>query len=233
MLTGLLYCGSCGNRLCYSHNTTHRKLADGTERVYDRNLYRCYRRISSPTTCEGSSGYEMDPINEAVEIAVQDFLKRISVIPREDLIALAGIREIRTAETTYKKAMKDFEEAQRQISALEDEAMKALTGENQLDLSIVNTMIMKQKARLDAAATAMEESKARLEAEKNQKRSNEIQVDEMLTWATRFQDVSYEAKHMVIAELVDRIEVKKDYEITIHWRMTAEQFLGKKTEESA
>jgi len=110
--------------------------------------------------------------------------------------------------------------------------MKALTGENQLDLSIVNSMIMKQKARLDAAANAMEESKARLEAEKNQKRSNEIQVDEMLTWATRFEDASYEAKHMVIAQLVDRIEVKKDYEITIYWRMTAEQFLGKKNEAS-
>ena len=64
-------------------------------------------------------------------------------------------------------------------------------------------------------------------------RNNEIQVDEILTWASRFEDASYEAKHMVIAELVDRIEVKKDYEITIYWRMTADQFLGKKTEASA
>ena len=30
-----------------------------------------------------------------------------------------------------------------------------------------------------------------------------------------------------------RVEVKKDYEITIYWRMTADQFLGKKTEASA
>ena len=124
MLTGLLYCGCCGNRLCYSHNTTHRKLADGTEKVYNRNLYRCYRRISSPTTCDGPSGYEMGPINEAVEIAVMNFLKRISVIPREDLIALAGILEVRTAEVTYKQSVKDFEETQRQINALEEEAMK-------------------------------------------------------------------------------------------------------------
>ena len=159
MLNGLLYCGCCGNRLCYSHNTTHRKLADGTEKVYNRNLYRCYRRISSPTTCDGPSGYEMGPINEAVEIAVMNFLKRISVIPREDLIALAGILEVRTAEVTYKQSVKDFEETQRQINALEEGAMKALTGENKLDLGIVNNMIMKQKARLDAAAKAMEESK--------------------------------------------------------------------------
>ena len=85
LLTGLIFCGYCGNRLCYSHNKTHRKLANGTEKVYDRHLYRCYRRISSPTSCEGPSAYEMDPINEAVEVAVRDYLNRISIIPREDL----------------------------------------------------------------------------------------------------------------------------------------------------
>ena len=52
LLTGLIFCGYCGNRLCYSHNKTHRKLADGTEKVYDRHLYRCYRRFSSPTSSE-------------------------------------------------------------------------------------------------------------------------------------------------------------------------------------
>ena len=42
-------------------------------------------------------------------------------------------------------------------------------------------------------------------------------------------------KHLVIAQLVDRIEIRKNdgYDITIHWRMTAEQFLGRKKEESA
>ncbi|MBR0267782.1 MAG: hypothetical protein IJQ71_10195 [Clostridia bacterium] len=57
----------------------------------------------------------------------------------------------------------------------------------------------------------------------------------ILSWANRFDDASYEAKHLVIAQLVDRIEIRKNdgYDITIHWRMTAEQFLERKTEESA
>ena len=57
----------------------------------------------------------------------------------------------------------------------------------------------------------------------------------MLTWATRFDEANYEAKHLVIAQLVDRIGIRKnvDYEISIHFRMTAEQFLGRKTEASA
>ncbi len=74
-----------------------------------------------------------------------------------------------------------------------------------------------------------------MEIEKHNKRANEVQVDEMLTWATRFDDASYEAKHLVIAQLVDRIEIRKTdgYDIEIHWRMTAEQFLGRKTEAGA
>jgi hypothetical protein len=39
----------------------------------------------------------------------------------------------------------------------------------------------------------------------------------------------------VFLQLVDRIEIRKNdgYDITIHWRTTAEQFLGRKKEESA
>ena len=235
LLTRLIFCGYCGNRLCYSHNKTHRKLASGTERVYERQLYRCYRRISSPTSCEGPSGYEMEPVNEAVEVAVRDFLNRISVIPREDLITMAGTWETKIAEAAYKRAVSEFNDAQRQVDALEAEALRALTGENQLDLGVVNSMLLKQKARLDAAAKAKEETKVQLEIEKNSKMINEVRVDEMLTWATRFDEASYEAKHLVIAQLVDRNEIRKstEYEISIHFRMTAEQFLGRKTEASA
>lgn len=49
----------------------------------------------------------------------------------------------------YKQAQKDFENAQKQVTALEEEAVKALTGESQLDLSIVNQMLLKHRAKLE------------------------------------------------------------------------------------
>ena len=58
-------------------------------------------------------------------------------------------------------------------------------------------------------------------------------VDELLSWAGRFDEASYEAKHLVISQLVDRIEVKSNYEVSIHFRITAEQFLGKPVAASA
>ena len=88
---------------------------------------------------------------------------------------------MKVAEVNYKLAVSEFNDAQRQVDALEAEALKALTGENQLDLSVVNSMLMKQKARLDAATKKKEEAKVLLEMEKNNKKANEVQVDEILS----------------------------------------------------
>ncbi len=54
-LTGLLSCGDGGSRLCYNHITTRRKLADGTRRVYERDLSRCFRKISLRQSCSGGA----------------------------------------------------------------------------------------------------------------------------------------------------------------------------------
>ena len=227
LLTGLLFCGECGSRLCYSHNTTRRKLADGTLRVYDRDLYRCYRKLSSRKTCGGPSGYEMDPLNEAVENEVRQFFTNLGTVPAEKLVERACSRNTEVLRVAYRQAVTEFEKTQKQVSALEAEAVKALTGESQLDLSVVNSMLLKHRAKLDEDSAAVEEAKAKLEAEEKNRKATEAQVDQLLTWAERYDEATYEAKHLIIAALVDRVEVNKNYDIKIHFKISAEQFLGK------
>ena len=55
-------------------------------------------------------------------------------------------------KVTLKQTEKEYENAQKQVTVLEEEAVKALTGESALDLSIINTMIIKHRAKRDAAA---------------------------------------------------------------------------------
>ena len=227
LLTGLLFCGECGSRLCYSHNRTTRKLADGTIRVYDRDLYRCYRKLSSRKTCSGPSGYEMEPLNEAVESEVRQFFRNLGKIPADQLVERACSRNAEMLQVAYRQAVSEFEKTQKQVSALESEAVKALTGESQLDLSVVNSMLLKHRAKLDEDSSAVEEAKTKLEAEEKNRKATEAQVEQLMTWAEKYDASSYEAKHLIIAALVDRVEVNKNYDIKIHFKISAEQFLGK------
>ena len=68
--------------------------------VYDYEVYRCYRKISSRKTCSGQTAYKTNVLNEAVETQVKLFLSRIQSIPQERLMQLASARN----EETYKIA---------------------------------------------------------------------------------------------------------------------------------
>ena len=41
LLSGIIYCGHCGCRLCFNHHHEERKLAGGGTSVYDYETYRC------------------------------------------------------------------------------------------------------------------------------------------------------------------------------------------------
>ncbi len=80
LLSGLLYCADCGTRLYFSHNTTTKKMADGTKRKYERDMYRCYRKLSSRKTCGGPSAYNAERLNDAVDTEIRKHLARLGSI---------------------------------------------------------------------------------------------------------------------------------------------------------
>lgn len=226
LLTGIIYCGHCGCRLCYNHQHEERKLANGGTSVYDYETYRCYRKISSRRTCDGQSAYKATVLNEAVEQQVRFFLSKIESVPRERLMEIASARNEETYKLALKQAQKDFENAQKQVTALEEEAVKALTGESQLDLSIVNSMLIKHRAKLEAADAAMKEAQSRMEAEKENAKGTRAQIDELLSWAECFDKADMGTKHLIVARLVERIEVNTGYKVFIKFRISLKQFLG-------
>ena len=77
LLTGIVYCGSCGGQLAYHHIRTTRTLADGTKRVYERDVYRCYRRVSNHNGCKGQVTYNLEKIDEAVLTVARGYFKSI------------------------------------------------------------------------------------------------------------------------------------------------------------
>lgn len=110
---------------------------------------------------------------------------------------------------------------------MEDQAIKALTGENQLDLGIVNSMLVKHKAKMETALVAMEDAESQINAAERNTRATKSEIDEIRNWAEHYDEISVEAKHMVISRLVDRIEVGKGYTVNIRMKVAMEQLIEK------
>ena len=129
-------------------------------------------------------------------------------------------------EVAFKQAQKDFENTQKQVTALEEEAVKALTRESQLDLSIVNQMLLKHRAKLEASQTAMEEAQTLMQAEQENAKATKAQVDELLSWAQCFDKADIGTKHLIVSRLIERVDVSTGYKVHIKFKISLEQFLG-------
>ena len=226
LLTGLLYCADCGSRLTFNHNEIVRPLADGTARRYERDMYRCYRKINSRKSCSGQSTYCADRIEKPILEAVYSFFANIRSQPRSDLLKAACKSKCAVYRQAYRQAEADFKKAHTEMAALEEEAMKALTGEARLDIALINSMLPKYKAKLDAAQAQMEESQRKMAEEEAFTMNAAQEYDRMISWADTFESASIETKHMILASLIERVEVGQGYRINILFRISATQYLG-------
>ena len=227
LLSGFIYCAHCGSRLAYYPNVTRRKLADGTLREYERHVYRCYRRTNAKETCDGANVYKMEPVVDAVLDAVRQFFSRVKALPSEELLDSVCEHNTSVYQVAYKRAEADYQEAHRQICALEEQIVKALTGENSIDVSIINSMMPKYRSKFETAKTDMEDAREKLEMENETNRTAVRQVKELREWAAAFDKANKETRHMILARLIDRVEVGTGYRITIKFKITFEQFMGK------
>ena len=159
-------------------------------------------------------------LNEAIETRVRLFLSQLQAVPKERLVELASARNEETNKVAYKQAQKDFENAQKQVATLEEEAVKALTGESQLDLSIVNQMLQKHRAKLEASQKAMEEAQTRMQEERENAKATKAQVDELLSWAECFDKADIGTKHMIVSRLIERVDVITGYKVHIKFKIS-------------
>ena len=88
-------------------------------------------------------------------------------------------------------------------------------------------MLVKHRAKMEEALNAMEEAENRVNAEDRNARCTKAEISEIRNWVDQYDEIDVEAKHMVIARLVDRIEVGKDYTVHIQLKVALEQLITK------
>ena len=107
---------------------------------------------------------------------------------------------MRRKESTHTKALKDAEVAidcaSKSVAALEGEALKTLTAEGCLDLSIINQLMPKQKATLEQAQEEYQRILLANQAKEERLSAKHLEIQKTLEWSELFGQASREAKQM-------------------------------------
>ncbi len=225
LLSGNIFCAHCGCRLATSRykETYHRK--DGTSTYVEYGRYVCYHRSRGLNDCDGATTYKADKIDKAVIELMRDIFSRISGCPEEEKIKSAYDKMMAANHSMQRTLEQELQKSRKQLEVLRTEIGKVLAGESiftQEDLTI-----SLQKLKTDMAD--YEEKLKQLKDEDLQKKEVANSVipayQQFKTWASEFDDSSFETKKMIASQLIKRVEVSKGYRLNIELNITYQQFL--------
>ena len=219
LLSGLLYCAHCGKKLVGGYCTKQR--ANG---AYHRPIYRCYNGAVKAKQCDGQSVYSAMKIEGAVlEVIRQyfcNFQRSVDTVWKEQ-----ARRQLRSKQgAALREAQASLEKLQRQQVSLRQEVLKSLAGESAFDTDLLKEMLDENKEAIAKAEATIAECTEDKEAEDARLAYLSEQYRNISDWAAEFDLATNDEKKMILARIIQKITVDKDYPITITLYVSLEDF---------
>ena len=220
LLSGLLYCAHCDKRLVGGYNT--KQLKSG---AYHRPIYRCYNGAVKAKQCDGQSVYSAAKIEEAVLEVVRQyfsgFQESVDSVWQEQM--RKHLRNKHNA--AIRSAQASLEKLRRRQEMLRGEVLKSLEGESSFEPDLLKELLSENKAEIAAA----EETIAYCTEEKQMEDARLAYLSEQYKhisdWAAEFDQCTNDEKKMILARIIERITIDKDYHITITFFVSYEDFM--------
>lgn len=225
LLAGLVYCAHCGAKMSGFMHHDRYKLRDGTVKESLKPKYNCYQRAQKLRDCDGQALYLADRVDGIVLEVVRELFSSIRCAPRDKLLEQKIRQEYqdkRKQKAALEKRLQDCEHA---LERYEAEVLRCLDGESGFSQEMLARLIAKAEAELRAAR--QEYAKVLQEAEDDRELAQKIKecYRQFCGWAEEFELAPLARKRMILSELLEKVEVGKGYQVTVHVKLTYKQFL--------
>ena len=215
LLTGLVYCGHCGNRLSLTSSGRTHTYADGHTVKEVRPRYSCFYKIRHPGDCDGQSGYGVSKLDSIVEEVVRQIFAQFREVSRKKLLESVKTNDAARIQKKIQKIQKDLEAKQKELDDLKAETILVIRGVSALDKELLGTLVAEAREALETLEKQLVQAQEEYEeATKTAKRSNYI-CNELFTWADVYDTANHDERRAILQQFIKEIRVRKDYEISI------------------
>ena len=215
LLVRNIYCGHCGGRLTLTTSGRKRARKDGTVIRETRARYQCHYNIRHPGECDGQSGYGVEKLDKLVDQIIRIQLGRIRSAPSQELIARQQTKGVDLAKSKLNLLNEQYRQKQQEYQDLRAETIKVIQGTSRLNVDLLNSLVAEASEQIKQLSWQIQTATAELE-ETVQSASQVLrEYDQLMGWAEMYDNCTFEAKKMIVAQFVKEVHVRRDYEIDI------------------
>ena len=215
LLSGNAYCGHCGAKLTLTSSRKWRKLSDGTLDDTLRVRYTCYGKLRKQTGCTGQTGYTVHILDEIIDKSVRQIFSKMRGIPKEQIITRRYEREVVERKNYLQTIQVERDKAQKDLISLKAEILACIKGESVLPKETLAEMITAQEEKLRELDVLYESSYAETEKTAELMDSVSKLYEELISFSDLYDSASFEAKKMIVNQLIRRVEVYRGYQLNI------------------
>ena len=224
MLSGNVFCAHCGGRLTTIRYRDRYTRKDGSEYSVDQIKYSCYHKSRKLCQCDGQTTYQAKRVDESICRIMRRIFSCMEGAPEEEKLQASFKRQIAGNRATQKKLELELAKNREQLTKLQLEIGRTLTGDSIYSPEDLSQAIQTIRGRIADS----EEKLAGLKDEEAQKKQGIEMItpayNQFKSWAEEFDTATLEQKKMIACHLFKRIEIGRDYKITVELNMTYQQF---------
>ncbi len=225
MLNSLLYCAHCGKKLVGGYATKYRSCY-----VNHRPIYRCYNGNLNPHACDGPRTYSAAKVEAAVLESVNCYFDTLTETAADAWKEKARQQMRNGAKNKVKKAETALARLQKEQEGLKKELLRVITGESSFDRNLLQSMLEENQKAMDREEETIRDTKSAADREVKRIAFLENHLKEIEDWRSRFDFMTVNEQRAVLTQLIDRIEISRDYHMRIVYTVSLEDFFGTETD---
>ncbi len=212
--TGVLRCGDARSELMPDLQIVPQEQFENAQRIRNERSVRSTAEAENRLP-SGQTGYTVHILDEIIDKAVRQIFSKMRGIPKEQIVTKRYEKETTERKNHLQDLQTQRDKAEKDLLSLKAEILACIKGESVLPRETLAEMITEQEEKLKELEDLCESASEELERTAELMDKVSRLYDELISYADLYDSANFEAKKMVVNQLIRRVDVYRGYQINI------------------
>jgi len=156
---------------------------------------------------------------------VGEIFKKVKSLSKAEILSASHNIKVSECKTAAKRVQREFLKTEKELQGLKREVIKAVTGDSAFPLNLLSSLVQETEHKCVALKQAYEE--AQYSVDENEKFLQELEnkYNQFIAWSNIYDTANMETRKMIVAQVIERVEVFRGYELKMKFTISVQQFL--------
>ena len=156
---------------------------------------------------------------------VHEIFRKVNSLSKAEILGTSHSAKMGECKAIAKSAQREYQKAEKELQGLKQEVVKAVTGNSAFPVELLSSLVQETEQKCTELKLAYEAAQRDVDQSEIIMQELKIKYDQFIDWSKIYDTANIETQKMIVAQLIERVDVFRGYELKIKFAISVEQFL--------